>query len=271
MFNAPHFSLPRLGAVACARVGALLAFLLLPLPAAALEVSALTEALPPLNYEMNGKVVGFSSELLDLMTRESGISISKKLLPWARAYELVTRQGNTLIYSMARTPERETLFQWVGPISARRILLYKLADRTDISIRTLDDARQYRIGVVRESAAAKGLLQQGFVLNGPQDALGPGLDLGPHDESNMKKFIARRFDLLVSLDWAAAYNARNAGLGPDDYQAVWVLDESLSYWYGLNLGTDPEVARSLNAALQKLKNDGQYLLLKQKYLPKTSQ
>jgi polar amino acid transport system substrate-binding protein len=86
----------------------------------------------------------------------------------------------------------------------------------------------------------------------------------------MKKFVAKRFDLLVSLDWAAAYNARNAGLSPDDYQAVWVLDESLSYWYGLNLATDPEVARRLNAALQKVKNDGQYLLLKQKYLPKTS-
>jgi polar amino acid transport system substrate-binding protein len=270
MFNVPHFPFSRLGSKACARIGALLAFVLAPLPAAAVEISALTEALPPLNYEVDGKVVGFSSELLDLMARESGITISKQLLPWARAYELVTRQGNTLIYSMARTPEREALFQWVGPISARRILLYKLVERAEISIKTLDDARNYRVGVVRESAAAKGLIQQGFVLNGPQDVLGPGLDLGPHDESNMKKFVAKRFDLLVSLDWAAAYNARNAGLSPDDYQAVWVLDESLSYWYGLNLATDPEVARRLNAALQKVKNDGQYLLLKQKYLPKTS-
>jgi len=270
MLNVPLFSFPSLGAAACARMGALLAFLVLPLPAPALEISALTEALPPLNYEVDGRVVGFSSELLDLMAKESGITVNKQVLPWARAYELVTRQGNTLIYSTARTPERETQFQWVGPISARRILLYKLADRTDISIKTLDDARHYRVGVVRESAAAKGLIQQGFVINGPQDALGPGLDLGPHDESNMKKFIARRFDLLVSLDWAAAYNAKNAGLGPDDYQAVWVLDENLSYWYGLNLATDPDVARRLNAALQKLKNDGQYLQLKQKYLPKTS-
>ena len=244
--------------------------LVAPLLATALEISALTESLPPLNYEQDGRVVGFSSELLDLIAKESDVTVHKQLLPWSRAYDMVGRQATTLIYSLARTPERELLFQWVGPISSRRILLYKQSDRTDIAIKTLDDARPYRIGVSRESAAAKGLIKQGFAVNGAQDVPGPGLDLGAHDESNMKKFIAKRFDLLVSLDWAAAYNAKNAGLGADDLQAVWVLDESLSYWYGLNLATDPEVARRLNTALQKLKNDGRYLVLKQKYLPRVS-
>ena len=257
-----------------ARSGAWLAawcmLLLAPVMAVAVEISALTESLPPLNYEQDGKVLGFSSELLDMMAKEADITVHKQLLPWSRAYDMVGRQSNTLVYSLARTTERESLFQWVGPISSRRILLFKQGDRSDISIKTLDDARPYRIGVARESAAAKGLIKQGFAVNGAQDVLGPGLDLGAHDESNMKKFIAKRFDLLVSLDWAAAYNAKNAGLGADDLQAVWVLDESLSYWYGLNLATDPEVARRLNAALQKVKNDGRYLALKQRYLPRVS-
>jgi len=264
MSFAAHGPVARRGFARCV----LLTLLLAPLCAAALEISALTESLPPLNYEVDGKVVGFSSELLDLMAKEAELPITKQVLPWSRAYDMVGRHSNTLIYSLARTPERETLFQWVGPISSRRILLYKLSDRTDISIRTLDDARAYRIGTTRESAAAKSLIKLGFAINGLQDVPGPGLDLAAHDESNMKKFIAKRFDLLVSLDWAAAYNARNAGLGPDDLQAVWVLDESLSYWYGLNPATDPEVAKKLNAALQKIKNDGRYLQLKQKYLSK---
>ena len=97
MFNVPFFPFPEFRSMACARIGALLAFLLAPLPAAAVEISALTEALPPLNYEVDGKVVGFSSELLDLMAKESGITVNKQVLPWARAYELVTRQSNTLI------------------------------------------------------------------------------------------------------------------------------------------------------------------------------
>ena len=36
-------------------------------------LQALTESLPPLNYEHEGKITGFASELLDLMAAEAGI------------------------------------------------------------------------------------------------------------------------------------------------------------------------------------------------------
>jgi polar amino acid transport system substrate-binding protein len=61
-----------------------------------MEVAALTESLPPLNYEQDGRVVGFSSELLDLMAREADITVHKQVLPWSRAYDMVGRQANTL-------------------------------------------------------------------------------------------------------------------------------------------------------------------------------
>ena len=99
---------------------------------------------------------------------------------------------------------------------------------------------------------------------------GGGLELGVNDETNMRKFIAKRFDLLVSLDWAAAYNAKNAGIDPADLVPALVLDDSLNYWYGLNLSVDPDVAKRLNAALQKLRNDGRYTQLRQKYLLKAA-
>lgn len=266
MFALVHTACSRM--VAALGVAALLMSVVSPVRA--FDLAALTESLPPLNYEQDGKVVGFSSELLDLMAREADVTVHKQVLPWSRAYDMVGRQGNTLIYSLARTPEREALFQWVGPISERRILLYRHRDRPDIALKTLDDARPYRIGVARDSASAKALIKLGFSINGLQDTLGPGLDLGTNDELNMKKFMARRFDLLVSLDWAAAFNAKNAGLSPDDLQPVWVLDDSLSYWYGVNMATDPDVAKRLNAALQRLKADGRYLQLKQKYLPRVT-
>ncbi len=239
-------------------------------PAGATDLDAFTEALPPLNYEAHGQVVGFSSELLDLMAADAGISVRKQLLPWQRAYETVTRQANTLIYSLVRTPERETLFQWVGPISARRMMVYRHRDRTDITVRTLDDARAYRIGVTLESAAAKSLAQQGFARASAQQAPGPGLDMGLNDQANVKKFLARRFDLLVMLDWAAAYHVRAEGLDPDVLQPVLVLDDASSYWYGVSLNTPPELVKKLNTALQKIKADGRYQQLRHKYLSKSA-
>nr|WP_315495695.1 transporter substrate-binding domain-containing protein [uncultured Rhodoferax sp.] len=232
-------------------------------------LQALTESLPPLNYEQDGKITGFASELLDLMAAEAGISLQKQLLPWVRAYDRATKPGDTVLYSLVRTPEREPLFRWVGPIGPRRILLYKWADRTDIQPKTLDDVRNYRIGTTLESAATKNLIKQGFVPM-PVDGASSGLEQGVNDEQNMRKFIAKRFDLLVSLDWAAAYNAKNAGIDPADLVPALVLDDSLNYWYGLNLSVDPDVAKRLNAALQKLRNDGRYAQLRQKYLLKAA-
>jgi polar amino acid transport system substrate-binding protein len=236
----------------------------------ATELEALTESLAPLSYEANGRVVGFSSELLDMMAAEARFTVKQQVLPWHRAYEMVGRQRNTLIYSLVRAPEREALFQWVGPISPRRMLLYKHRDRTDIAVKSLDDARAYRIGVTLESAAARSLTQQGFPRANNQQAQAPGLDLGLNDQMNLKKFMARRLDLLVMLDWAAMYSARVEGLDPEDLQPVLVLDDSNSYWYGVSLSTPPDVAVKLNAALQRIKSDGRYQQLKQKYLPKAS-
>ena len=233
------------------------------------QLQALTETLPPLNYEQDGRVTGFSSELLDLMAAEAGLVVQKQVLPWGRAYDRATQPGPTLLYSLARTPEREALFRWVGPIGPRRILLYRWADRTDIQPKTLDDVRGYRIGSTLESAATKSLLRQGFALI-PSEGAAAGLELAVNDALNMRKFVARRFDLLVSLDWAAAFNAKNAGVDPADLVPVLVLDDSQSYWYGLNLSVDAEVARKLNLALQKVRGDGRYALLRQKYLLKAA-
>jgi polar amino acid transport system substrate-binding protein len=241
---------------------------MLPISAQALDLQGLTESLPPLNYEQDGKVTGFSSELLDAIAAEAGIGVQKQVLPWTRAYDRATQPGETILFSLVRTPEREALFRWVGPIGPRRVILYKWADRTEINLRSLEDARAYRIGSTLESAATKQLIRQGFVPMPASERASAGLELGATGEMNMRKFIAKRFDLLVSLDWAAAHNAKAAGIDPSELQPALVLDETLSYWYGLNLAVDPDVAKKLNNALLKLKADGRYAQLRQKYLLK---
>jgi polar amino acid transport system substrate-binding protein len=234
------------------------------------DLLALTEQLPPLSMELDGRVTGFSSELLDWMARDAGVTVQKQILPWARAYDKALRQSDALLYSLVRTPEREALFRWVGPISPRRIVLYRWADRTDIQLKSLDDARAYRIGSTLESAATKYLEKQGFAPLSGTEASGAGLELGVNDETNMRKFLAKRFDLLVSLDWAASHNARNAGIDTALLVPALVLDESMAYWYGLHPSSDPDIAKRLDQALIRIKADGRYQQLRQKYLLKNS-
>ena len=221
---------------------------------------ALTEALPPLNYEQDGKITGFATELLNMMAKESGIKIDKQLMPWERAYRIAQTEPNTLLYSLVRTPERDNQFQWVGPFSKRRIYLYKPSKRTDIHLKSLDDALAYRIGAVHGSAAMTSLLNAGFKAG---ENIDPALD----DVRNMRKFKAQRFDLLLALDWAAMHNARQLDMKEKDLTAALLVDDRYEYWFGVSLMTDPDITRRLNAALQKIRKDGRLEKLTRHYLP----
>lgn len=223
-------------------------------------LQGLTEALPPLNFEQDGKVVGFSSEVLDLIGKESGLTINKTLLPWARAYQEAQQGPNKILYSLVRTPEREALFHWIGPISKRRIYLYRHATRADIKLKSLNDATAYMIGTARGSAAMSFLLARGFE-EGVQ--LDPALD----DARNMRKFKAQRFDLLLSLDWAATYNARQQGMESHELVPALLVDDSSEYWFGVSLGTDPRVLYRLESAMARIRKDGRLQALVRRYLP----
>lgn len=227
----------------------------LPQAHAAEQLNALTEYLPPLNYEQDGKIAGFSTELLDLIALEAGLKINKEILPWPRAYSRAQKEANTLIYSMVRTPEREAQFQWLGPISSRRIMLYKLSNRKDIVIKKLDDARVYQIGAVRESESTKNLIRLGF----------DKLDLATDDENNMRKFKHGRFDLLLSLDWSAAFNAKKLAIKNEIVPVQLVMNQA-DYWFGISKRTDPAIVRKMNLALNKIRKDGRLDKLRQQYL-----
>lgn len=240
-------------------LSALCAGLLLHLPLQGAGLSAVTESLPPLNYESGGVVTGYATELLQAVLQTAGLKAPVALLPWARAYQGALTQANTLIYSITRTPEREALFEWIGPISPRQIFLYKLRARKDVQIRSLADAGTYRIGLVREMASSKEFVRSSGVPAGQ-------LDYAPTAESNTRKLLMGRVDLIVAQDWGTAFQLRALGRAPDELEAVLLLDDAHSYYFALNKQSDPALIAQLRQALEKVQQSGQMEYLKNKYL-----
>lgn len=235
------------------------AALLTSLPLAATELTAVTESLPPLNYEENGIVTGYATELLQATVQTAKIKTRIDLLPWARAYQSVLAQPNTLIYSITRNPERESLFEWIGPISPRQIFLYKLRERKDVSVKTLADATNYQIGLVREMAASKDFVKLSGIAENK-------VDYAPTVESNMKKLFLRRVDLIVSQDWSAAFLAKSLNRKPEELEPVLLLNATHSYYFALNKQSDPALVAKLRAAFDTVQKSGQMEKLQNKYL-----
>ncbi len=93
----------------------------------------------PANYLEKGK----------LRVKKMGYTEQKiKVLPWARGYSHVMKQKNHVLFSMARTKDREKLFQWAGPICTSRLVLIALADNK-IKLSKFEDVKKYNTGYCR--------------------------------------------------------------------------------------------------------------------------
>ncbi|RZI59054.1 MAG: transporter substrate-binding domain-containing protein, partial [Rubrivivax sp.] len=201
---------------------------------------------------------GFSTELLKLMAAEAGLPLRVQVLPWQRSVQEAARRADSVLFSLTRTPERETQYRWVGPISPRRILVYRLNHRTDVRPQSLKELKGLRVGVTRDSAAGRQLIADGLR---PEVEL----ELATDDATNLRKLLAGRMDLIVMLDWAAAWHLRELKLPYATLTPVLPMDVDKSYWYGLPADSDPALARRLQAALDRIRRDGRYERLRQHY------
>ncbi|MBF0206812.1 MAG: transporter substrate-binding domain-containing protein [Oligoflexia bacterium] len=121
-------------------------------------VEIYTEEYPPYSYTENGKPAGLATEVVVAVFKEAGLVSNIRFMPWARAYSATLKNKDTFIYSIARTVEREDLFVWVDEIISWDMYVYKHRDKKNINLTKLDDAKKYKIGVVRQDARSQYLL-----------------------------------------------------------------------------------------------------------------
>ncbi|WAI00540.1 transporter substrate-binding domain-containing protein [Methanogenium organophilum] len=127
------------------------------------SLSFYTTEMPPYNYEENGSLKGISVELLELATEEMGTNVSREelqLLSWSEGYQAVLDQKNSMIFTIARLPSRETSFKWAGPIMTAHTVIFA-RQGSGIEIDDPGDLQNYRIGVETDDAAIPQLLDIG--------------------------------------------------------------------------------------------------------------
>lgn len=205
-----------------------------------------TEQLPPFNYMENDKVVGSSTALLEEMFKKSGHSIAQGkvvLTSWARGYHEALNTPNTVIFSTARTPERENLFKWVGPINKLTIgLIAKKSEK--IEIKSPACLNNYTIAVMHETAAESILLSTGVK---PEN-----LERFSNPASQMRKLQNDRVEMMAFSVEAMHMLLKEHGMNPSDYETVYVLKESDLY-FAFHKDTDDAIIKAFNDILKTIK------------------
>jgi len=122
-----------------------------------------TEACPPFSYmtgkDTTRKVEGSSVDIVNEIQARTGHVDKLNLGLWLDAYAIVQYLPNSALFNMTRTPERENMFQWVGPISTSRSYFYTLAS-SGLTIETVEQAK-----ALRSIATPKGWFTHDYLIN----------------------------------------------------------------------------------------------------------
>jgi len=213
------------------------------------QITAITESAFPLSYTENGQITGVATDVVKATLESAGLAYKIDIYPWARAYKKALVDENTLIYSMARTPDRENLFKWVGQIVPIKYYFIKLRDRSDINITTLQHAKKYQIGVVIEDVRHQYLRKQGF----------DGLQVVTSNEQNLAKLFKNRIDMFPISPLGLAMLCNDAKFDCSKLENVYELSElSNGLYMAYSKTTSDEIVNNTKDALQRIKEQGIY-------------
>ncbi|MFZ6769371.1 substrate-binding periplasmic protein [Undibacterium sp. Di26W] len=223
------------------------------------KIIVVTEEYPPYNYTEQGKLRGYSVQLAETLLTRAHFDYQMQAYPWARAYQMAQTQPNVLIFSIVRQPERESQFQWIGTIAKREAYLYKLASRTDIRVKTIEDVKRYKVGVNKADITEDILKQHGFEV-------GRNIDISPQDKSNISKLLLGRVDFIIGTELSIAYLCRQAGISPDKLERSILLADHGDYYLAMSRQTPATIVNTLRAELTTMKKNGELKRIASQYL-----
>lgn len=212
-----------------------------------------TEEYPPFNMtnQKTNEITGISTDKVIELMRRADEKYNLKVYSWSRAFMMGQKEANTCVYSTTRTPERETLFKWVGPLVKNNWVVFAKVGDTR-KPKTLEDLRPYVMGTYRNDAVERFLKLEGFKV-----------DTANYDADNPKKLLYGRFDFWATGELLGLEILREQGL---KNQVVPLFTFSQTEMY---LACNPDMAQThidkLNQILKEMEKDGTSAAIERKY------
>ena len=218
-----------------------------------------TENYPPYNATTNEKgfahdrenITGICTEMVKAMMSRVDMEYIMKMRDWSLAYNWIQGRKNHGLFCTARTPAREDLFQWVGPLASIEWTLFAAPD-SDITLNSLEDARKYTIAGYKGDVMAEYLISEGFDVVASVSG-----------EQNPRRLILNQVDL-----WAI-----DGVVGPmiaEEVHDITGLKKVLVYrttpmYLAVSKETDKSVVDRLQKGLDDARAAGEIAAIEQKY------
>ena len=212
-----------------------------------------TEIDPPFNYvaSVSGADFTLDGSAVEIITEMQSQSNYKELMnisSWAVAYKLLQFMPNYALFTTARTPEREDLFQWVGPISSTTACFYTKT-ASGIQIQTLEQAKA--LGAI---ATPQGWFSHDFLIeNGFQNILATAYT----SEEAFNQLISGEADALLLYETGVKWLCDKTGIPQTDLSKQLEIAYYKDY-IAFSLSTPSSVVAQWQSNLDAIKANGRF-------------
>lgn len=216
-----------------------------------------TEHYPPLNFQnpLNGKIEGFSVEILRQMLQDLGETDENriKLDTWENSYnKALIPQSNTCVFSTLRLPTRETLFQWIGPLTTLELAIWGLKkNQHRYHIESASDIYRYRYAVIADDAGETTLKKFGV--------LGKRIKRQTNIDHMLAQVYHRDLHFFVHssvvINWHLKHSIK---FNPDEFQPFFSLTRSDAF-IACNTHIDKAIIAKYQKSFDKITSDAVFL------------
>lgn len=210
------------------------------------SLRVVTSEFPPYSYSAGNSAEGIAVEKVRLLLDRAGLDAKIDVYPWARAYDVSLREPNVLIFLIARTPEREASFHWIGSLIDFDVKLFRLSARDDIQMTDLQHLNKFKTGSLNRDVKGQYLKQQGIETIAYAT-----------EESGIHMLKRGYIDLMPAEVNSFSYRVQRLGYSPDDFSVAWELEAiSNPLYLALSKNSSPELIRQLRQAFSQFAPEG---------------
>lgn len=208
-------------------------------------LNIVTEIAPPLQFLNGDKLDGQTTSKVRAMLAEASLEAQITPYPWARAFYLATTKPNTLIYPLVRTPERENSFHWIGKLLTFKMSVIKLKSNNAIALNKLNDAKNFRLGLMRGDYAHKLIDNAGFTEN-------EHYTLSSELSKLITQLYSGKIDAMIADLPLLKVMAISQGFDPEMLVSVYNLGEPVGVYIAAGKNTKPTYVDALSKALNRI-------------------
>ncbi len=226
---------------------------LLPAFARAENIQLIIQEFAPYGYTnpKTKEIQGYLTEKVQEMIKRTGATSSISSTSLARGLRATKTETNTCLLNLRRTPDRENLFAWVGPLTTTDWVLYgKNSD--DHILKTIEDAKPFRIGSYKGSATGIELAEQGYKI-----------EFAASDDENPNLLTINRIDYWIVAEHRGMYIAQEQGYGGDISRVAKY--KSMELYMLCNKNMSKKKLDQLNRINKEIENDGTMQKILRKY------